>query len=169
MISDTFNSLKNLDENVWRQMSTKSNLYEKFLDDLFPNWYEFIIQKENDELKFYEESELQFSFRLNLKTGQYEHIDIYLQNEIKPYRRAFLRNNVVIKFRYYEYNSWKRNYDVAIGSNFSPIYTIEYFENKARYIDFYYKPGMLFYNKSEFLNHMGIGKIDEGHSNNDNK
>lgn len=154
MINNTFISLRELNDSIWNTQKEDDDFYTAFLDKIFPNWNNFIIKKNNDNLQYYDEKKLKFSLRINLTTGRFEHIDIYLKNEIRPYRRVFLVNGLVKEYRYYEFNSWTRNYDVVVGNTFRPIYTIEYFQGKERYIDFYHKPGALFYNKNEFLKHM---------------
>lgn len=168
MINSKFESIDDLDGDIFQEIPSGENIYEKFLDLNFPSWYGFITKINNDNLEFFDSGKLKFSFRVNMDTGNFKHIDIYLKNKIRPYRRIFLKNNVVVKYRYYEFNSWKRNYDIVVGNNFTPIYTIEYFNENARYIDMHYRPGSLFYSKSKFLEHMYLEKNNEGISNDDN-
>lgn len=154
MVYDKKNSLTDLNKNIWRNIVKEENFYEKFLDSNFPNWRKFQKKEVDDNVRYYEGEKLRFSFRLDSKLTTYKHIDIFLKNSIKPYRRIFLKNSMITKHRYYEYDTWEKNYDVIFGSEQTAVYTVEYYGNKERFIDLYYKPGYLFYDKSRFLSYM---------------
>lgn len=151
-------SFKELDNKIWKN---PCNNYVTLLESMFPNYTSFKTVKVHDNLKYYDNGKLKFSFRIDLKTGAYKHIDVYLEERVRPYLRIFLKNNFVTKYRYYEFNSWNRNYDVIIGNDFVPYYTIEYFEGKTRYIDFHHQSGLLFYNENQFLEYM-LQKEEKG-------
>ncbi|APS41583.1 MULTISPECIES: hypothetical protein [Weissella] len=162
MIIEKFTSLQKLNDNIWKVQNQDSDFYVTFLDRTFPNWNRFSIKKVKDNLLYYDGENLKFSFRINLETGIFKHIDVYLRNDIRPYRRIFLTNGFIRKIRYYEFNSWVKNYDIVVGNKLKAIYTIEYFNSEERYIDDYYKPGSLFYDKEDFLTHMFSEKYNRG-------
>lgn len=149
-------SISEFNNYVGKNIQVKNNHFEIFLNKKFQNWKQFNRIEKNDNILFYDEEKLIFSIRINKLTGEYKHIDIYVKNNVRPYLRVILHNNIVVKFRYYEYNTWKRNYDVVIANNFIPIYTIEYFDDKKRYIDLYFEQGKSIYNEEGFLKHLNI-------------
>lgn len=135
------------------------NHYVKFLDKQFPSWKTYNFQTIKDNIFYYRNTTLVFSIRFNVSNGTYKHIDIYNRKAAKPHHRVFLSKDEVVQMRYYECGTWRRNYDVIVGKNFRPIYTIEYFDNRERFIDWNFSDGRLFYKKNEFLDF-----IEEGHS-----
>ncbi|MBU7567764.1 hypothetical protein KGP39_03125 [Weissella hellenica] len=155
------NELKELENHFKQNLTVLNEGYDKFLDLLFPDWCNFTEQIIKDNKCYFDNNQLKFSLRLRDNSKYYTHIDIYLHNDIRPYRRIFLTKNKVFKYRYYEYNSWKRNYDVIVGNDFVVQYTVEYFNGKQRYIDNYYQPGKLFYSEVDFLKHMSRQIITE--------
>ncbi|MFC6178466.1 hypothetical protein ACFQGR_03520 [Weissella sagaensis] len=154
MINGKFKNLDDLNSNIWENLTESKNNYENFLDSLFPNWRRFEKKEIEDNIKYFEDGKLKFSFRIDLKSQNYKHIDIFLKSDVRPYQRIFLKKDMITKYRYYEFNTWIRNYDVIIGNEVTPVYTIEYFNDRERFIDLYYQPGSLFYEKSEFLSYM---------------
>lgn len=160
MVNNSFTNISILNNAILNNLRTSENSFEKFLNFKFPNWSSFIKFQRKDNIYYYLGEQLKFSIRLDDSFKKYKHIDLYIYNDIRPYMRVFLSNDFVTKYRYYEYNSWSRNYDVIIGNNFVPIYTIEYFKERERYIDFYFKPGNLFYDKGRFLSYMSSQKSD---------
>ncbi|MDR7696812.1 hypothetical protein [Lactococcus lactis] len=136
---------------IRKEIMLSENNYETFLDTQFSDWRNFKTKKIKDNIFFYSDSNLIYSIRINLLNEEYKHIDFYNKAQVKPHLRVFLSKNKIIRMRYYEFNSWKRNYDVILGKNFLPVYTIEYFGNRERYIDWRFQAGKLFYKKEQFL------------------
>lgn len=153
--------LKELENHFKQTLTALNEEYDKFLDTLYPDWHNYTVQTIKDNECYFDDKQLKFSLRIRNNSNYYAHIDIYLNANIRPYRRIFLIKNQVFKYRYYEYNSWQRNYDVIVGNNFVVKYTIEYFDGKQRYIDNYYQPGKLFYSEIDFLNYMSDQIITE--------
>lgn len=154
MNNDETINISEFNDYIYSNIQVNNN-YKNFLNKKFPDWKLFNTITDNDNIFFYDAKKLMFSIRFNKLTGQYKHVDIYVENNVRPYSRAILKNDSVIKFRYYEYDTWKKNYDVVVGNNFIPIYTIEYFnDGERRYIDLYFQKGKSFYTEDGFLKHL---------------
>lgn len=136
---------------IWENITVSENGYKKFLDSKYPEWETFTVVQKGDNLYYSNISGVVFSIRINLKSNKLKHIDIYNEKGTRPYLRAFIVKERVLQLRYYEFNTWDRNYDVILGKNFYPVFTVEYFDSRKRWIDWYFSPGKLFYNEDHFL------------------
>ena len=146
--------IEEYNEKIRSSYSYKHNSYSRFLNKYFPMWEIFERKVINDDVIFYKENVKVFSIRIDIKHQKYMHIDFYKEHSKRPYKRAFILNECITLIRYYEFNTWNRNYDVIIGKNYEPRYTIEYFENGRRWIDWHYQSGKVFYDKEAFLEYI---------------
>ena len=144
-------SFESLNEKIYSKFSGTEN-YKEYLSKLIPDWEktESILNKNN--LQYLSNNVLKFSIRLDLSSGKKKHIDFYEPTVKRPYKRAYLdSNNQVTKIRYYELGTREKNYDVIVDENFFPVYTVEYYNETKRYIDWVVQPGKLYYDKQNFL------------------
>lgn len=143
-------NLKELNDNI--QASFVRSHYQVYLlNNGFTDSY--TEQIKHDNIIFEKDGIIVYSIRIDLESKQYQHLDFYSKKAARPYKRVFLneKGDVVLE-RYYELETWQRNYDVYLDNQFQPFYTIEYFsDNKQRYIDWQFEPGKLYYQQKEFL------------------
>lgn len=72
-----------------------------------------------------------FSVRIDMDNTNffqsYKHIDFYSVDSKRPFKRVFLNDNEEIMFeRYYELDTWKKNYEVYLNQDNTAQYTIDY-------------------------------------------
>lgn len=143
--------IKQFNEKIRESYSASENSYSKFLTQYFPMWEIFDREIVGENVLFYKDNQKVFSLRIDRDTKKFVHIDFYSTQAKKPHKRVLLSNECVTFIRYYEFNTWERNYDVILGKNFIPRYTKEYFENGNRWIDWYYQAGKVFYDENKFM------------------
>ena len=76
----------------------------------------------NGELIFFSDDYV--VMRITKVKGRIAYVDTLLPKHKRPYKRAFISQEKHIQFiRYYELDSWKKNYDVYVTNEFQPIFT----------------------------------------------
>jgi hypothetical protein len=69
----------------------------------------------------------QVVLRIKKIKGVIRYVDTLLPEHRRPHKRAFIADEKHVKFiRYYELDTWQRNYDVHITNDFELIFTRHY-------------------------------------------
>ncbi|HEY4400336.1 MAG TPA: hypothetical protein VGM95_07410 [Lactobacillaceae bacterium] len=93
-------------------------------------------ETQDNQLVFFKEEDI--VMRVKTIDGSVRHVDTFLPGHYRPYKRTYVVAGAHVSFsRYYELDTWQRNYDVYLTSDFRPIFTRQYTLIDTEYIWLY--------------------------------